>query len=227
MMTCSLWVKVVSLIAVLGGFLLLGYSLGWGRYLDIEVLRSVVTSYGVFAPLVFIALYAGAVLLVVPGAPLTLAGGALFGPWWGTLYIVAGASAGAVLAFLIARYIRGEQTSARVGSAWRMKLAAYDQAMAKHGFMTVLFLRLVPVFPFSVLNYGLGFSSVRLRKYTVATVVGIIPGTFTYAYFGNALAMLRLTELLIAVLLLIGLIIVGRCLLTHHGKFTTKNTTGI
>ncbi len=226
-MTRLVWVRVLCLVIALGGFLLIAYVQGWGQYLDIEVLRSVVTGYGVFAPLVFMALYAVAVVLVVPGAPLTLAGGALFGPWWGTLYIVIGASVGAVLAFLIARYVRGEQTSARVGSVWRMKLAAYDQAMAKRGFVTVLFLRFVPLFPFSVLNYGLGFSSVRLREYTVATVLGISAGTFTYACFGKALAMLRLTELITAGVLLIGLIVVGRYLLTHHGKITTKNTPDV
>jgi uncharacterized membrane protein YdjX (TVP38/TMEM64 family) len=168
-------------------------------------------------------LYAGAVVLVVPGAPLTLAGGALFGPWWGTFYIVVGASVGAVLAFLIARYVRGEQGVAKVGSTWRAKLAQYDEAMGKQGFVTVLFLRLVPLFPFSVLNYGLGFSSVRLREYAMATVVGIVPGTFAYAYFGNALAMLMVSELVVAAVLLLGLLLGGHYLRKRYGHTSTEN----
>lgn len=133
------------------------------------------------APAVFVLGYALATVAFVPGSVLTLAAGALFG-LWGALYVIVGATAGASAAFLIARYaVRGAIERRLAGNE---RFAAIDRAIGREGRTIVLLLRLSPLFPFNMLNYGLGLTRVRFLDYVVASV-GMIPGTVLYVYYGK------------------------------------------
>ena len=141
-----------------------------------------VEAQGALAPLIFVLGYAAAVVAFVPGSILTLAGGALFGVGWGTLYVFVAATLGSSLAFLIARYVARGVVEQRLAGTPR--LAAIDRAVAAEGRKIVLLLRLSPAIPFSVLNYALGLTRVRFVDYLLAAV-GMLPGTLLYVYSGK------------------------------------------
>jgi uncharacterized membrane protein YdjX (TVP38/TMEM64 family) len=180
-------VPVVALAAGLGAF----FALGLDRYLSFEALRDnramlmdFVASDAALAVALYIVVYAALTALSVPGgAVLTVAGGFLFGAVVGTVYVVIGATIGAVAVFLAARTAIGDLLRAKAGPALR-KMEAGFQADA---FSYLLVLRLVPLFPFFLVNIVPAFLGVRLRTYAVATLIGIIPGSFVFASVGAGL----------------------------------------
>jgi uncharacterized membrane protein YdjX (TVP38/TMEM64 family) len=120
----------------------------------------------------------------VPGAVLTLAGGAIFGVVEGSVYVFVAASLGASLAFLVGRY--GARGWMERQLAQNPRFAAVDRAVAQNGLKITLLLRLSPVFPFNFLNYALGLTQVRLRDYVIACV-GMLPATVLYVYYGQVI----------------------------------------
>ena len=145
-----------------------------------------VDGLGPLAPLVFAAAYAVGVVCFVPGSALTLAAGALFGIGEGLLVAWCAATIGSAMAFLVARYVARGAVEERIAGSPRF--AAIDQAVGKEGLKIVLLLRLSPVFPFTLLNYGLGLTRVRFLDYIVASV-GMIPGTLLYVYYGQVIGL--------------------------------------
>lgn len=184
-------VRVLALVAVLGaGALLVRYS-PLGDYFSREgITRGVaLLRESSLAPLIFVPIYACAVALAIPGTLPTLAGGAVFGLWWGTLFNWMGAVIGANLAYLLARYLGREGISQLVGNrmeAWPA-MDRLDRAVREHGFRGMLTLRLIPVVPFNALNFGGGLVGMEWTSYTVSTAMGILPGTFVYTMFADAL----------------------------------------
>ena len=150
--------------------------------LDINAVKSYMERLGVLAPLIFIGIYMVGTVLFLPGSLLTLAGGALFGPWLGTLYNLTGATLGAALAFLISRYLAADWVQQKSGSMLRKLLAGVDS----EGWRFVAFVRLVPLFPFNLLNCALGLTRIRLVPYAAATWICMIPGCFAYTWLGYA-----------------------------------------
>lgn len=150
--------------------------------LDIQALERTVRESGVVAPLLFMAIYALGTVLFFPGSILTLAGGAIFGPVWGTLYNLTGATLGAVLAFVAARYLAQEWVARRSSSLLKKLLDGVDA----EGWKFVAFVRLVPLFPFNLLNYALGLTRIRLWHYVLASYVFMLPGAIAYTYLGYA-----------------------------------------
>ena len=142
-----------------------------------------VDGLGACGPAVFIVGYALAVAAFVPGSLLTLAGGAIFGVAAGTAYVFCAALLGSSLGFLIARYVARSAVERRL--AGNEKFAAIDRAVGRQGRWIVFLLRLSPVFPFSLLNYALGLTSVKFTDYLAASV-GMLPGTLLYVYSGKA-----------------------------------------
>lgn len=141
-----------------------------------------VDSLGVWGPVVFILGYAAAVVAFVPGSLLTLAAGAIFGLATGVVYVFIAAVLGSSAAFLVARYLaRGAIERRLSGNA---RFAAIDRAVGAQGRKIVFLLRLSPVFPFTLLNYALGLTRVRLVDYLAASV-GMLPGTLLYVYYGK------------------------------------------
>lgn len=131
----------------------------------------------------FVAIYVAATVSLVPGIVLTAAAGLLYGPILGTALVSPASVIGATLAFLIGRTIGRGWIARRVAS--HAKFAALDAAIGRSGLRLVTLVRLSPVVPFSVLNYALGLTTIRLRDYVIGSFVGMLPGTFLYVYLGS------------------------------------------
>ncbi len=167
--------------------------------LDAAALQQWVQRTGAAGPLLFMTIYVIGTLLFLPGSVLTLAGGALFGPVLGTFYNLTAATIGAVLAFLVARYLAhgwayaaGQQDArSRLTSDWLEqktggRLKRLKQGVETEGWRFVAFVRLVPLFPFNLLNYALGLTRIRLSHYLIATYICMLPGALAYTYLGYA-----------------------------------------
>ena len=131
---------------------------GVREFLTVEKLGALLAAAGIWAPLAFIMVYAMGVCLFVPGTLLTALGAAIFGPYWGFLFVWVAAMLGATGAFLIGRYLGREFAASVIGD----RLKKYDDAIEQNGFATVLYLRLV-YFPFTPMNFGMGLTKVRFR----------------------------------------------------------------
>ena len=150
--------------------------------LDAAALQSWVQQAGIAAPLLFMLIYALAAVLFLPGSVLTLAGGALFGPLLGTVYNLTGATTGATLAFLIARYLASDWVAQKAGGRVKQLIDGVES----EGWRFVAFVRLVPLFPFNLLNYALGLTRLKLGHYVIASYVFMLPGAIAYTYLGYA-----------------------------------------
>lgn len=145
-----------------------------------------VRSAGVLGLAVFALAYVLATLLLLPGSLLTAGAGFTYGPALGTLVVSPVTTVAATLAFLLGRSLARGWVSSRI--ARHRRFAAVDRAVGTSGFKLVFLLRLSPVFPSSILNYALGLTSVRPRDYVAASLLGMLPGTFLYAYLGSLAA---------------------------------------
>ncbi len=150
--------------------------------LDVAAVEDWVAQAGMLGPVVFMGVYALGTVLFLPGSVMTLAGGALFGPVWGTLYNLTGATLGAALAFLVARTLAGDWVAARMGG----RLRRLVEGVEKEGWRFVAFVRLVPLFPFNLLNYALGLTRIPFLSYVLATWVFMSPGAVAYTALGYA-----------------------------------------
>src|SRR5208337_3632406 len=151
---------------------------GVREFLTVEKLWTLLAAAGTWGPLAFILIYAVGVCLFIPGALLTALGAAIFGPYWGFVYVWVAAMLGAASAFLIGRYLGREFVASLIGD----RLKKYDEAVERNGFATVLYLRLV-YFPFTPMNFGMGLTRVRFWDYFSGTALGIIVGTFIFTFF--------------------------------------------
>lgn len=149
-----------------------------------EQLEQFVESAGVLAPLVFVLAYAVLTVGMVPGSLLTVAAGALFGPVWGSVLTIIGASIGAMGAFAAARRLGRARVERRMGK----RSVRIDGWLTQSGFRAMLILRLLPVVPFNVVNYAAGLTAIRPRDYALATVIGIVPGTVAFVALGSSLS---------------------------------------
>jgi len=148
--------------------------------LDAAVLESWINDAGILGPLVFMLIYIVGTVFFFPGSVLTLAGGALFGPIYGTFYNLTGATIGAAISFLIARYMLSDYVEQKAGG--RMK--QLKQGVENEGWRFIAFVRLVPLFPFNLLNYALGLTRIKFWHYVIASYICMFPGGLAYTYFG-------------------------------------------
>ncbi len=184
-LSCRRAAPIAVLIIGLGAF----FALGYDDYISLEslkenrvTLRHWVVAHGVAAGFIYAAVYAGAVALSIPGGLiLTVAGGFLFGPYWATLYVVFGATIGATILCLAARYAFADFLRAKAGSALTNMESGFNQHPKSYLFV----LRLVPLFPFWLVNIVPAFLGVSLGNYVTATFFGIIPGCFIFALVGD------------------------------------------
>jgi uncharacterized membrane protein YdjX (TVP38/TMEM64 family) len=154
----------------------------WRDRISVENLTGWVAQAGWIAPMAFIAGYAVATVFFLPGLVFTLAGGALFGPIYGTLYNLTGATLGATLAFLTARYLARDWVEQRA----RGRLQQLVTGVEREGWRFVAFVRLVPLFPFNLLNYALGLTRIRLSHYIITSFIFMAPAGAAYTYLGYA-----------------------------------------
>ena len=141
--------------------------------------------------LAYMAVYITAVAFSLPGALwLSLAGGLMFGTWAGGLIIIFAATIGASGLFIAARYIVGDALRARAGSKWGASLQKFEAAFNRDAWSYMLILRLLPIFPFFIVNLGAALVGVRFPVFLLTTFFGIMPGTFVFASIGNGISVL-------------------------------------
>jgi uncharacterized membrane protein YdjX (TVP38/TMEM64 family) len=180
--------KILLLIFLISAVALVRFS-GIGDVLSFENLKrerehlaALVQAHYLLSVVYFITIYIVVASLSIPGAEvLTLAGGFLFGTLPATLYVNVGATTGATVAFLAARYLLGNWLQRK----YQEKLGAFNEKMKKNGSRYLLSLRLVPVFPFFLINLLSGFTNVSVKTFAWTTALGIIPGTAVFAYAGR------------------------------------------
>ena len=172
--------------------ILLFFVLDLGQWLTLESLKEhrqslwqTAQAHQLGTTLLFMAIYIGQTALSLPGAAiLSLSAGLLFGPVLGTVYAVVAATIGATLAFIVTRYLLQDTVQRKFGS----RLEGLNQELSARGFNYLLFLRLVPLFPFFLINLAAGLTRLPLRTFVLATMLGIIPGGFVYVNAGAGLA---------------------------------------
>jgi len=164
----------------------LGMVFDLPSYLDSGKLGTLIAGYGIWAPIVFISVKVVVISLFLPGVPLTIASGAIFGPIYGTIYSVLGGTLGASVLFLLARYAGREWFE-----SWSKKrserIVWYLGKTRKYGFWITFVLRIVQVIPFSLVNVALGLSKVRFIDYFFATLLSLIPSAIVFVYFGSTI----------------------------------------
>jgi len=204
------WTKIVLGALILGALVA---SLVWGGRLDVETLKAHRAELLAFTrenylPMLLgvTVVYAVATALSFPmGIVMTLAVGFLFGRWVGTAVVVLAASIGATGAFLSARYLFADAARRRMGP----KLQRLARGFEQDAFNYILFVRLVPVFPFWLMNLVPAFTPVPARTFFLATLIGILPGTFVFANVGESLARIESPRDLVGAQTLLALALLG------------------
>lgn len=176
---------------------------GIARYLDAEGLRAWISELGPWGPIAYILIYSIAPAFLFPGTPLTIAGGIIFGPVAGSIYTAIGATIGASVAFLISRYM-GRELAAKLLK--NRRLDTLDKEVEKQGWKIVAFTRLIPIFPFNLLNYAFGLTNIKFSHYVIATFIFMLPAIVAFVVFSSSL--LDLLKGKISTEFLIGLILV-------------------
>ncbi|GMR05607.1 MAG: hypothetical protein BMS9Abin25_0182 [Gammaproteobacteria bacterium] len=175
----SKWIRIVLFLLLAAGITL---AVVYRDQFNTEVLENWVMEAGAAGPIIFMLIYAIGTVFFLPGSVLTLAGGALFGPVLGTFVNLTGATLGALGSFLVARYLAGDWVTNKTGGRIKTLMDGVDA----EGWRFVAFVRLVPLFPFNLLNYALGLTGIKLIHYVVATYIFMLPGAIAYTYLGYA-----------------------------------------
>lgn len=176
------WVRPVILLAGLVAVIGLAKAFGLGNRLG--ELRGWIESLGAWGPVVFVFLYAAATVAALPGSALTIAAGALFGSVAGVIVVSAGSTLGATLAFLVSRYFARDAVSHWLTS--KEMFRKLDDMTGRHGAIMIAVTRLVPIFPFSLLNYGFGLTRVSIWTYVLWSWLCMLPGTVLYVVGADA-----------------------------------------
>jgi len=166
------------------GLLLYFRMSGMLEQFDIQALSDWVRDQGLTGMLLYVLAYTIRPLVFFPASLLTIFGGYTYGPWLGTLLDVIGAGTGGLLSFWIARLLGRRGVEKLIGKG---KLNVLDERIATNGFLVVLVVRLIPLFPFDAISYASGLSKIRFKQFAIANYIGIIPGAFVYNNIGSSL----------------------------------------
>ncbi|MCT4781483.1 MULTISPECIES: TVP38/TMEM64 family protein [Exiguobacterium] len=174
-------IRILLLVLIISGLIWFSRA-----YLDINPtdIKEWILSFGMWAPILYILLYTIRPLIFFPASVLSITGGLAFGALMGTVYTVIGATLGAVVAFLVAKKL-GTGLIKQKDSAGKVEQIQHQ--LEKNGFIYVLIFRLLPIFNFDLISYAAGLSKVRLLPFFLATLIGIIPGTFAYNFLGSSI----------------------------------------
>jgi uncharacterized membrane protein YdjX (TVP38/TMEM64 family) len=176
------WWRPVVLLAAILAMLVLARLFGIRERL--VMLRDWIHGLGPWGPVAFLFMYAAAVVAAIPGSAITVAGGALFGSVLGVVVVIHAATLGASLAFLIARYFARDAVARRLSANETFR--KLDRLTAEHGAIIVALTRLVPLFPFNLLNYGFGLTRVPFWTYVFWSWLCMLPGTILYVVGADA-----------------------------------------
>lgn len=179
-MSISRFIPRALLLVVIVGAVI--WAAVYREQFDATSLDRWLTDFGVWAPIVHVLLFAIGTVAFLPGSLFALAGGALFGPVWGAILNLVGATFGASLAFLIARYLAGDWVTRKSGG----HLKRLVDGVEKEGWRFVAFVRLVPLFPFNLTNYALGLTRIGFMPYVITSFICMAPGAIAFSWLGHA-----------------------------------------
>lgn len=197
--------KVLLIVIIIGAIFLVLRSLGvdFSR-VSAEEIKTWVKSLGFWGPTIYIIVYVFRPLILLPAAIFSASAGVIWG-LEGFIYVQIGANISAVAEFLIARYFAREL----VQKYLKGKISRVDESIKKHGFITVLLVRLIPNLPWDVQNLSLGLTKVKFKDYFFATLIGIIPASFALVYGGDAIIKVLTNPKNFWMIILAGLIFMG------------------
>ena len=224
-------VKLSAFIGFLSAAIYFFYFTEAGRSVTPQLVRDYIRDQEpVTARVLYVLLYVVGTVIMVPGTLISFAGAVVFGAWEGTLYTWIGATVGATCAFFMARWLGRDF----VNQLLKGRFAQFDAQIRRRGFLGLLIIRLVPLFPFNGVNFGCGLTAMRPRDFILATAIGIIPLTFVYQYLFDRLGNRLIDEglkweylwdpvLLGVVTLFVVLIVLGNWV----GKKVSDRSTGV
>ncbi len=181
-----------------------------------ELFSQMVQQQNIFVAAIYMILaktLGGAVFL--PGAPLTVLSGVIFGTFWGTIVSLIGNMGGALISFFIARYMFKDFVQNKILKKYP-NINKYEDRLFSRGLQTVILLRLMPIFPYNVLNFALAVTDVKLKDFFWGSLIGMIPATIAFVYFGHSVKIFSFINILFALIAIFGL--------TYLGKFLSKKS---
>lgn len=214
----SHFIKIFLLIILVIILFLVQFLWDVTSYFNPEQIQNLLYRFGAFAPFIYIATMVLAVVISpIPSLPLDIAAGAFFGPFLGTLYSVAGALGGAVVSFMIARFIGREFIERFIGGHINFCTECSDKLLTR----IVFFSRLLPILSFDVISYGAGLTKMSLKKFCLATALGMIPLTFVYNFFGSVLVIEKGLTIILALVMVFIFFLVPRWI-EHNNLFSLR-----
>ena len=208
-------------------------ALTWklSTWLTPQQLQQALQQTGGWAPVLYIGLFVLLPTFFFPVAVLALAGGLLFGLWWGSVYTFIGAVLNGALMFLLARYVGRSQVQRlveqKLSPQWQRRLQMAD---GKEGFLLLIILRLIPAVPYNLINYTFGLTGISFSSYLLASAIGIIPGTFAFINIGDKTLEAGSPSFWIAIGLLVLLLVVtgllGKKLFPGQKNATSSKKNG-
>ncbi|MFZ0370187.1 MAG: TVP38/TMEM64 family protein [Halobacillus sp.] len=178
------WKSLIRALLFVIVFLVIAWFIRQQFDVTADSIRSFILSFGIYGPLLFMGLYAIGPIVVFPTSILSLAAAFAYGLWPGMLYIVIGATAAGITGYVMGRFF-GDSVLKFQESKWSEKIY---YRMKERGFLYVFVLRLIPIVGFDILSYLAGITRVKLRSFIIATIFGMLPGTFAYSLVGTSLA---------------------------------------
>jgi uncharacterized membrane protein YdjX (TVP38/TMEM64 family) len=175
--------RPIVLLGVVAAIIVLSYVFGIGE--KVGALREWIELLGALGPVVFVLIYVGATVAALPGSAITIVAGAIFGSIVGVIVVSIASTLGACLAFLIGRYFARDATAEWLSK--REKFKKLDELTEKHGAIIVALVRIVPLFPFNLVNYGFGLTGVRFWTYALWSWLCMLPGTILYVVGADAI----------------------------------------
>ena len=219
------WAKLLLALAVIAGLFILF------RVLDIdfsgvseEDFKKWVEGMGLWGPIVYIIVYVFRPLILFPAGVLSATAGIIWGTWLGFFYLQIAANISSTVEFLFARYFARNAIEKKLGG----KIKNLDEKIEKHGFLTVLLIRLIPNVAWDIQNLSLGLTKVKFRDYFFATLIGIMPGSFAFVFFGSSLIKVlfdpkNIIYVIIAILVFVGVFYLQKTLRKKHSANPDEN----
>lgn len=179
--------KLISIVVIIGLVVFLLRYFGITEYLsmdNIQQLRSWIEGFGIIAPIVFILLWIATCIFFLPGLPVALLAGFVFGPIWGVIWSSIGSTLGATAAFLVGRYAARSMVESWVEG--NKQFEKIDKGVREQGWRMLMITRLVPIFPFNLQNYAYGLTDIKLSTYILVSWLCMLPGTIAYVFAGGS-----------------------------------------
>ena len=215
----GLVIKIILLAAIVSILLMAQFFGEISSYFNPDNIKRHLTATGSFAPLLFMLVMAAAVVISpIPSLPLDVAAGAVFGPFFGTLYAALGALGGSVISFMITRKLGRELIEPFLGGHINFCNDCSDKLLTKVVFLS----RLIPVVSFDIVSYGAGLTRMSLKNFCLATFLGMLPLTFVYTYFGSTLVLGKGLGIILGIIVVVMFFMIPR-LIERYDLFSMRS----